>query len=101
MFLDTWGVAQRTFGRLGQVTCPVVVAAGTETMPGVIMAPELEAPRIAAQIPSGRFEQCVLDTFFFLPTITRWRHNHSMLTFFASMACMAGCQWPQCVRIED
>jgi hypothetical protein len=64
VFLDTWGVAQRTFGRLGQVTCPVVVAAGTETMPGVIMAPELEAPRIAAQIASGRFEQCVLDTEF-------------------------------------
>ncbi len=60
VFRDTWGVAQRTFGRLGRLTCPVAVAAGTETMPGVIMAPELEAPRIAAQIPNGRFEQCAL-----------------------------------------
>lgn len=57
VFLDVWGIAQRTFALLCEVTCPVTVTAGTETMNGVIMAPELEAPRIAAQLPNGRFEQ--------------------------------------------
>ncbi|BDA49390.1 Uncharacterized hydrolase SAV2581 at N-terminal half [Coccomyxa sp. Obi] len=57
IYTDVWEVGRRTFGRLRDVKCPVTIAAGAEVVPGRMMAGELEAPRIAAQLSLGRFEQ--------------------------------------------
>lgn len=58
IYTDVWEVGRRTFVRLRDVKTPVTIAAGAEVVPGRMMAGELEAPRIAAQLPLGRFEQC-------------------------------------------
>jgi hypothetical protein len=57
VFRDTWLVSRTAFAHLRAVTCPVAVAAGAETAAGAHMAPEAESPRIAAQLPFGRFEK--------------------------------------------
>ena len=56
VFTDTYKVSIEAFRHLGDLDCPVVIAAGTEPVAAAI---EAEAPLIAAQIPKGCFEKWV------------------------------------------
>ena len=60
MYTDVWVACGPAFAGLAGITCPVAVAAGSEAaLGGQFLAPEPEAPRIAAHLPNGRFEKCV------------------------------------------
>ena len=54
VFRDTYKVSIEAFMGLEMLSCPVVIAAGTEARTAAI---EAEAPLIAAQIPRGCFEK--------------------------------------------
>ena len=56
VFRDTYKVSVEAFRRLRDLRCPIMIAAGTELVAAAI---EAEAPLMAAQIPSGRFEKWV------------------------------------------
>ena len=56
VFRDTYKVSIEAFRQLGDLGCPVMIAAGTEPVAAAI---EAEAPLIAAQIQRGRFEKWV------------------------------------------
>jgi pimeloyl-ACP methyl ester carboxylesterase len=58
VFSDVWLACEDAFARLGSIACPVTVACGSErALGGSFVAPEAEAPRIAAHLPNGRFEK--------------------------------------------
>ena len=54
VFRDTDDISIEAFKGLRRLTCPVMIAAGTEELTTPI---EAEAPLAAAQIPRGRFEE--------------------------------------------
>ena len=58
VFADVNAVCGGAFERLGDVSCPVTVACGSNrALGGNFGAPEPEAPRIVAHLPKGRLEK--------------------------------------------
>lgn len=65
VYTDVWVACGDAFAGLPSIACPVTVAAGSEAaLGGKFLAPEPEAPRVAAHLPNGRFEKCAASVRF-------------------------------------